>query len=195
MKKKIAAKAAERAVVVTTAHRGVFFGYTTESSADIIKTESATLKRARLCVYWQDTKGFMGLASGGPTAKCKIGPGYWISAIPHIAATWSASQQERLAVAVEEGAIIAYWRSHADGRPSNGGQGPARKTGDVERIDGPLTLCGRGALHATLEPGKWKGSKVWVVALFGEVAYASDSHKVGSLHREILGVAWEEKQA
>src|SRR5690348_2194040 len=60
----------ERAVVVTTEHRGVFFGYAKETDGDTIK-----LDRARLCVYWSaDVKGFMGLASGGPTDSCKIGP-------------------------------------------------------------------------------------------------------------------------
>src|SRR6476661_6382033 len=60
----------ERAVVVTTAHRGVFFGYATETSGETI-----TLKRARLCVYWSsDVKGFMGLAANGPSKQCRIGP-------------------------------------------------------------------------------------------------------------------------
>jgi hypothetical protein len=61
---------AERAVVVTTAHRGVFFGYANETSGETI-----TLKRARLCVYWSsDVKGFMGLAAHGPSKQCRIGP-------------------------------------------------------------------------------------------------------------------------
>ena len=60
----------ERAVVVTTAHRGVFFGYATDTDGEIIK-----LRAARLCVYWSaDLKGFMGLASHGPSDSCKIGP-------------------------------------------------------------------------------------------------------------------------
>lgn len=64
------AKKAERPVVVTTEHRGVFFGYASDTSGDPI-----TLKRARLCVYWSaDVKGFMGLASNGPTKGCRIGP-------------------------------------------------------------------------------------------------------------------------
>ncbi len=68
--KKSAKKPAERPVIVTTAHRGVFFGYATN-----IDGETIALKRARLCVYWSaDVKGFMGLASGGPTASCRIGP-------------------------------------------------------------------------------------------------------------------------
>ena len=59
-----------RPVVVTTAHRGVFFGYATDTSGETI-----TLRRARLCLYWSaDIRGFMGLASDGPSATCRIGP-------------------------------------------------------------------------------------------------------------------------
>ena len=60
----------ERSVLVTTAHRGVFFGYATETDGEIVK-----LTRARLCLYWSaDVKGFMGLAANGPTKTCRIGP-------------------------------------------------------------------------------------------------------------------------
>ncbi len=63
-------KATGRAVIVTTAHRGVFFGYATDTDG-----EQIALKRARLCVHWSsDVRGFMGLASGGPSSKCRIGP-------------------------------------------------------------------------------------------------------------------------
>ena len=60
----------ETAVLVTTSHRGVFFGYATETDGAIVK-----LRAARNCIYWSsDVKGFLGLASGGPTGSCKIGP-------------------------------------------------------------------------------------------------------------------------
>lgn len=60
----------ERPVVVTTAHRGVFFGYATKTEG-----EQIALKRARLCIYWsRDVRGFMGLAASGPTSTCRIGP-------------------------------------------------------------------------------------------------------------------------
>ena len=60
----------KRAVIVTTVHKGVFFGYAEETSGPTIN-----LKRARLCVYWNaDLRGFMGLASTGPNNQCKIGP-------------------------------------------------------------------------------------------------------------------------
>jgi hypothetical protein len=66
----MATKKSERPVIVTTQHRGVFFGYATDTDGATID-----LKRARLCVYWSaDLRGFMGLASIGPNKNCKIGP-------------------------------------------------------------------------------------------------------------------------
>ena len=59
-----------RAVLVTTAHRGVFFGYADKTDGEMI-----SLKKARLCLYWSaDVRGFMGLASTGPSFGCRIGP-------------------------------------------------------------------------------------------------------------------------
>lgn len=77
-----------RPVIVTTAHRGVFFGYT-----DSTDGETIALKAARLCVYWSaDCKGFMGLAAGGPTASCKIGPAADIT-LRNITAVLEVSEQ------------------------------------------------------------------------------------------------------
>ena len=66
----MAPRTKERAVMVTTVHKGVFFGYAT-------KTDGATinLRAARNCIYWTAAvKGFLGLASNGPDSSCKIGP-------------------------------------------------------------------------------------------------------------------------
>jgi hypothetical protein len=61
---------AERAVMVTTAHRGVFFGYASDTSGETIK-----LRAGRNILYWSaDCKGFMGLAATGPTKSCRVGP-------------------------------------------------------------------------------------------------------------------------
>lgn len=61
---------AERAVLVTTAHKGVFFGYATDTSGAVIK-----LRAARNCIYWPTTnKGFLGLASIGPVDGARVGP-------------------------------------------------------------------------------------------------------------------------
>jgi hypothetical protein len=68
----VTAKVVERPVLVTTAHRGVFFGYL---NGDDDGGTTVKLHRARNCIYWSaDVKGFLGLAANGPTAGCRIGP-------------------------------------------------------------------------------------------------------------------------
>jgi len=63
-------KAKERAVVVTTKHRGVFFGMAEKTDGEQIK-----LRAARCCLYWPiGQKGFMGLASVGPLNGSRVGP-------------------------------------------------------------------------------------------------------------------------
>lgn len=70
MKKKASKKSGFRPVLVTTAHRGVFFGYAKNTTGETIE-----LKRARNCIYWsQEIKGFLGLAATGPNNNCRIGP-------------------------------------------------------------------------------------------------------------------------
>ena len=59
-----------KSVLVTTVHRGVFFGTLIEEDGD-----SVVLENAQNCVYWSvATKGFLGLAASGPRSDCKIGP-------------------------------------------------------------------------------------------------------------------------
>jgi hypothetical protein len=84
----------------------------------------------------------------------------------------------------DAGAVLALWKSRADGRPANGGSLPPVKVGDIHETRGPLMLCEAGTLHATFKPHKWRGERWWVVALYGEIAVADD--KVGALKREIL---------
>lgn len=63
-------KGKERYVLVTTEHRGVFAGFAEETDGEVIK-----LRAARNCIYWSsDVKGFLGLASDGPSKSCRIGP-------------------------------------------------------------------------------------------------------------------------
>jgi len=60
-----------KAVLVTTEFRGVFFGYVKE---DKHLPDEITLTNAKNCIYWSsDCGGFLGLASAGPTSGCKIG--------------------------------------------------------------------------------------------------------------------------
>lgn len=59
--------AKERPVIVCTEFRGVFFGYTADTSDDVIH-----LKKARMAIYWGTTRGVMELAETGPTSSSKI---------------------------------------------------------------------------------------------------------------------------
>lgn len=57
----------ERPVIICTEHRGVFFGYATDTSGDVVK-----LSRAKMAIYWGTSKGVMELAHTGPTTKSRI---------------------------------------------------------------------------------------------------------------------------
>lgn len=61
----------KKPLLITTAHRGVFFGYAIPTGgAKVVR-----LEQAQMCVYWSaDMKGVMGLASVGPSKECRIGP-------------------------------------------------------------------------------------------------------------------------
>lgn len=60
-----------KAVLITTEFRGVFFGYVENDSK---LPDQITLTDARNCMFWSsECGGFLGLAANGPTSKCKIG--------------------------------------------------------------------------------------------------------------------------
>lgn len=60
-----------KAVLITTEFRGVFFGYIKD---DTKMPNEITITGARNCLYWSsDVGGFLGLAANGPTKGCKIG--------------------------------------------------------------------------------------------------------------------------
>jgi hypothetical protein len=85
-------------------------------------------------------------------------------------------------------ATIALWRSDRDGSPSNGGHSTVARVGLVEELPGPLRICSRG-FHATVEPARWRGYRLWVVALYGEIQREDD--KLCALKREFLAeIKW-----
>src|SRR6266702_3065652 len=79
---------------------------------------------------------------------------------------------------------FAYWRSNRDGTPSNNGIGGPRKLGQIEELEGPLKICTKQALHGTLDPIKWKGERLWIVALYSPIQ--KHGNKLASLKREII---------
>ncbi|MGH9716427.1 MAG: hypothetical protein ACRD4R_06840 [Candidatus Acidiferrales bacterium] len=116
------------------------------------------------------------------------GDGYWLWVFRSALSGWPDSARERLAELEMTASAIAFWRSDEEGFPANGGRrkdAEAARAGLVQAVGGPLALCTAGALHATMDPGKWKGKRLWVVALFGEIARAGDN--LGAPHREIIG--------
>ena len=61
----------DRPVLVTTAHRGVFFGYLQGEPSK----EKVVIRRARNVTYWDAaTRSFLGLAANGPTKGCRVSP-------------------------------------------------------------------------------------------------------------------------
>ena len=64
-----------RPVVVTTEHKGVFFGLIPAGEVFLHPADSKalTLTDAQMCVYWsEDVQGILGLASDGPTKGCRV---------------------------------------------------------------------------------------------------------------------------
>lgn len=65
-------KAKTRPVVVTTEHKGVFFGL---CEAEDTTARTVTIAEAQMCVYWaSDVQGVVGLAASGPSKSCKVTP-------------------------------------------------------------------------------------------------------------------------
>lgn len=56
-----------RPVIVTTEHRGVFYGHAEDTSGSAIQ-----LKGARMAIAFGTTRGIMELAETGPTSRSKI---------------------------------------------------------------------------------------------------------------------------
>lgn len=62
-------------VLVTTEHRGVFFGYVDSYPELIGPSREIRLTNAHNCVAWStDERGVFGLAVMGPGSRCRIGP-------------------------------------------------------------------------------------------------------------------------
>jgi hypothetical protein len=111
---------------------------------------------------------------------------YWKSALAYFLLRLTDAQRLRAHALTASGALLGFWRSDANGRPSNGGRCDPVQPGTVHRERGPLRDdCGAGQLHATLIPTKWKGDRWWIVALIGE--RRGDDEKYWALEREVIG--------
>ena len=74
-------------LVVTTLHKGVFFGYGEPPDAKTLR-----LEQCRICVYWSsDTKGVVGLAADGPSKGSRVSPAAPAMTIQDITSCMEAS--------------------------------------------------------------------------------------------------------
>lgn len=65
-----ATKTETKAVIITTSHRGVFFGDLEKGTEE---SRTITLTNARNAIYWATSRGFIELAQVGPNKASKIG--------------------------------------------------------------------------------------------------------------------------
>lgn len=76
-------------LVITTALKGVFFGYGIVTEKKIIR-----ITKARMCVYWDaNTKGVGGLAANGPGPGCRIGPAAPAMTLHDVTSIMEASEE------------------------------------------------------------------------------------------------------
>ena len=81
-----------KAVLITTKHRGVFFGRV-ENGTDIRETKLEDIKDARMAIRWGTTNGVMQLAESGPTDQTKVGAAATISVLHDITAVFEVSSE------------------------------------------------------------------------------------------------------
>ena len=79
-------------VLVTTEHRGVFFGYV-EEYPNLDESTTISLKDARMAIYWGTDKGVMQLANEGVQKDSRISSIADIPALAKVTAVFSVSKR------------------------------------------------------------------------------------------------------
>ena len=82
-----------KAILVTTKHRGVFFGMV-EDSQDMLAT-TMPLKQARCAIKWATKKGVAELAETGPNSESRIGAAADLEALHDITAVWAVTDEAK----------------------------------------------------------------------------------------------------
>ncbi len=112
------------------------------------------------------------------------GDGYWFAVIRQLAQALVDPVRSRLAELWKSDVVLAFWKSDSDGLPANGGSSSTPASpGLIEKLPGRLNICHKG-FHATTEPSKWRGERLWLVALHGPTQQQED--KFAGLEREII---------
>lgn len=83
------------AVIVTTEHRGVFYGYV--RAHEDLSARTLSLRQARMAIRWGTTKGIGELARSGPTSESLIGDAADMPAIHDVTAVFMVTAAARSA--------------------------------------------------------------------------------------------------
>lgn len=81
-----------KAVLITTQHRGVFFGFL-PNDTDITQRTLTNIKGARMAIYWGTDRGVMQLAESGPTKDSRIGAPATIEVLHDITGIFSVTDE------------------------------------------------------------------------------------------------------
>ena len=77
--------------VITTLHRGVFFGYIEEQDTD---KKTIRAENVRMAIRWSpEVRGVVGLAANGPTASCRISPAAPVVTLMDVTAVMKCSKE------------------------------------------------------------------------------------------------------
>ena len=79
-----------KAIIVTTQHRGVFFGLVQDDQD--MNARTMALKDARCAIRWGTTNGVAELAATGPGKNSKIGSAVDLDALHDITAVWAVTE-------------------------------------------------------------------------------------------------------
>lgn len=82
-----------KSILVTTQHRGVFYGEVPDDQ-DMTATTMA-LKEARCAIRWATEDGVAELASEGPNKNSKVGATADLEALHDITAVWAVTDKAR----------------------------------------------------------------------------------------------------
>lgn len=80
-----------KAVLVTTQHRGVFYGLVPDDQD--MNARTMALTGARCAIRWGTTDGVAQLAATGPTTESKVGAKADLPALHDITAVWAVTAQ------------------------------------------------------------------------------------------------------
>lgn len=79
-------------VLITTLHKGVFYGEI-DADADLTAKTLTDIKNARMAIYWGTSKGVMQLAETGPTSSSRISAKCDIPVLHDVTGVFAVTEQ------------------------------------------------------------------------------------------------------